>query len=125
MLPLAPPGEAQAMGLEWLTIIALVVLVPMLMLHQHISGRVILSYTVMGVIAAVLTNLRGDWTWLRLFQTIQAGVPVRIEIIATLGAILVGATSMALFRGHFKFIRPTRGPWHAKHSAAALWRRER
>jgi uncharacterized protein len=106
MLPSLPPGEGATMGLQWLTIVALFVLVPMLILRQHISGRIILSYTVMGLIAAVLANLRGDWTWLRLFQTIQAGVPIRIEAIAGIAAVLVGATTMAMFRGHFKLTRP-------------------
>src|SRR3954447_12912849 len=36
-------------------------------------------------------------------------VPLHLEVVGGIGAILLGATAMALFRGHFRLIRPD--PW--------------
>jgi len=82
----------------------------MLLLRRHLTKRIILSYAALGLIASVLANLQGDWTWLRLLQEISAGLPIRYEILICVGAVLVGATLTAVLRRHFRFIRPD--PWN-------------
>ncbi len=80
----------------------------------------------MGLTADQIAEIRASYgadqpLWERYFTTdgnfltgkfgfsIQAGVPVRVEALATLSAIVLGATTMAVFRGHFKLIRPHAG----------------
>ncbi|MBS0641377.1 MAG: YeeE/YedE family protein [Proteobacteria bacterium] len=107
---LLPTGAAAAStesaGLAWLAVIALVTLPPLLILRRYLAWRIVLSYAAVGLIAATLANLQGDWTWLRLFQEAKSGVPIRWDIVACIAAIVVGATATALYRRRFRLIRP-------------------
>jgi hypothetical protein len=106
LLPLTPPGVPVNGGLAWFAVITLFAVPPLLILRGHLTGRILLSYAALGMIAAALANLQGDWTWLRLFQEFHAGLPIRLEIVACLAAVLIGATATALFRRRFRLIRP-------------------
>src|SRR4051794_30285827 len=77
-----------------------------MLLRSHISARVSLSFALTGMIAAVLAHLRGDWTWLRVIQRVQQGIPAHWKVVGGIGAILLDATAMALFGGRFQLIRP-------------------
>jgi hypothetical protein len=102
----AAPDRVTTPGLEWLAVIALATLVPLLVLRRHVTMRVVLSFAALGLIAATLANLQGDWTWLRLLNGVQAGLHVRYEIVACIAAVVVGATVTARLRHRFRFIRP-------------------
>jgi uncharacterized membrane protein YedE/YeeE len=106
MLPTPKTDGAVTLGLAWFAAIGLVALPPLLILRQHLARRIIVSFAILGLIAATLANLRGDWTWLRLVNGIQAGVPVRYEALACVAAVLVGAAVTARFRRRVRFIRP-------------------
>jgi hypothetical protein len=106
-LPAAPaPDGVATWGFEWFAVIALLTLVPLLALRRYLAWRIILSFAGVGLIAATLANLQGDWTWLRVLTRVQAGLPVRYEIVACIAAVLVGATVTALLRHRFRLIRP-------------------
>jgi uncharacterized membrane protein YedE/YeeE len=88
-LPTPAPDGVSTSGLGWFAVIALLTLVPVLALRRYLAWRIIPSFAAVGLISATLTNLQGDRTWLRLLNRIQAGLPVRYEIVACIAAVLV------------------------------------
>ena len=93
-------------GLTWLLIILAVTAVLMVLFRRHLRPSRLGSYAVLGVVAAIVTNLQGDWTWLSLMQEIRAGSPIQYSALACVAAVLVGATLTAVSRRRFKFVRP-------------------
>ncbi len=106
LLPAPALDGVSTSGLAWFAVIAVATLVPLLVLRRYLARRIILSFAAIGLIAAALSNLEGDWTWLRLLNRIQAGLPVRYEVVACIAAVMAGATATALFRHRFRLIRP-------------------
>jgi len=74
--------------------------------RHHLRHARLGSYLALGLTAAVVTNWRGNWTWLGVVERLQDGIPVQYDIIAGLLAVFVGAALMAVFRHRFHFIRP-------------------
>ncbi len=100
------PDQVAKSSLVWLVIIAAVSLPPVIAFRRHLRWQGVLSYAVLGLAAAVLTNLQGDWTWLSLMQEVRSGLPVGIMAAACVVAVVTGATLTALFRHRFRLIRP-------------------
>jgi hypothetical protein len=93
-------------GSAWLGIILAFTAVIMIVSRRHWRAGSLLSYAVIGVAAAGITNWRGDWTWLSLIQATRLDMPIQYGVFACVAAVLLGALLTALVKGHFHFIRP-------------------
>ena len=78
----------------------------LLLSRRHLSAGRLLSFAVLGTVAAVLTNLQGDWTWLSLVQQFRSGLPVDLIAVLCFAAVIAGATVTAVLRHHFRFVVP-------------------
>ncbi|HVZ06503.1 YeeE/YedE thiosulfate transporter family protein [Rhodopila sp.] len=120
LLPGLAAADTAEAGLAWLVIVAAIALAPLVMLRRHIVRRIVLAYATLGVVLAVMANLRGDWTWLRLVQEARAGLPIRLEVVACIVAVLVGAAVTARFRRTFRLVRPNPGAMAREAAGGAL-----
>ncbi len=91
----------------WLAVILVSVGLAMLLSRRHLDRARILSFAVLGLIAAVVTNWQGDWTWLTLLRHVGTGVPFDFAATGCLLAVLIGATLTAIYRRRFRFVRPS------------------
>jgi hypothetical protein len=101
---MAPFGMA-----AWLGIVLGFTGLMMLLGRRHLRDAKLGSYLALGLTAAVLTNWRGNVTWLGVVQQLQDGVPVQYEVLACLLAVFAGAAFAARFWDRFRLIRPD--PW--------------
>jgi hypothetical protein len=100
--PVMPPVG----GLTWLLIVIGTVLALLTLARRHVRPFGLITYAVLGVTAAALANLQGNWTWLSLAAAMRQGMSVELMAFACVGAALIGAAVMALFRHRFRFVRP-------------------
>jgi hypothetical protein len=101
----APP-QSLTSGATWLLFVLAFTAVMIGLGRRHLQGVRLGSYIILGVVAAVVTDWQGNWTWLNLLQQVQAGVPVQYTAVACIAAVLTGAALTAVFRGRFRLIRP-------------------
>ena len=102
--------DLQAMtGATWLEIVLAFTAVLMILSRRELRARRLVSYAIIGVAGAVVTNWQGNWTWLTLIQEIEIGMPLQYAAVACIAAVLVGAAVTAVVKGHFHFIRPDIG----------------
>ena len=105
-IPSRMPDLAVTTGLTWLSIllaatVALVILTPGRLRTANLG-----AFAVLGLVAAIVTNVQGDWTWLSLIAQVRSGLPLRYATIACFTAVILGATATALFKHHFRLVRP-------------------
>ncbi len=93
-------------GSLWLGIILALTVAVMIWTRRQLRLRQLGSYALLGVTSAVVTNWRGDWTWLSVIQEMQIGAPIQYAAVGCVAAVLVGALLTALARGAYRFIRP-------------------
>lgn len=91
-------------GFIWLSIILTVATAMMVLTRRHLDALSLASYAILGLVAAVITNVQGDWTWLSLIRQFRSGVPLQYATLGCFGAVLIGATMTALLRHRFRLI---------------------
>lgn len=100
------PDIPMLTGATWLWIVLAFSAVFMILSWRHLRIRRLGSYAVLGVLAAVVTNWQGNWTWLTLVHEMHIGAPVEYAAIACVAAVLIGAGVTAVLTGHYRFVRP-------------------
>jgi hypothetical protein len=107
IVPNAKPSGMLLTDELWLAAILACVGIAMLLSRRHLELTRILSYAMLGLLAAIVTNWQGDWTWLTLLHHVGAGVPFDFVAVGCLLAVLIGATLTAIYHRRFRFVRPT------------------
>jgi len=90
----------------WLYIVLAGAGLMLLVGRRHLRHTEIGAFLALGITSAIVSNWRGNWTWMGVLQRLQTGLPVQYDILACLLSLFVGATAIALFRGRFHYISP-------------------
>ena len=72
--------------------------------HLLLSRRS--AYATPGATGPPITKLQGEWTWLSLIEEVRSGMAVNYSVVACIVALLAGATTTAVVKGHFHLVRP-------------------
>jgi energy-converting hydrogenase Eha subunit A len=91
-------------GLIWLSIILALSLIAIIVSRRHLSASSLIPYAILGIVAALLADVQGDWTWLSLVQQFKSGLPIKYTTIICLGAMLIGASLTAILKHRFHLI---------------------
>ena len=110
--PIAAPVEASGpslmTGANWLAIVIVTATLAIGLGRHLLSLRSLAAYGVLGLAAASLAALRGDWTWLGVMQQLRDGMSPDVLAILCLGAFIGGAAMTAMFRHRFHVVWPDR-----------------
>ena len=93
-------------GAVWFAVVLSTTVVLTAVSLRHVRPRTMTAYAVLGMVAAVIVDQQGDWTWLALAHAMRSSIPAGLMALACLGAVLLGAVLTSLVGGRFRFIPP-------------------